>query len=96
MKNGMLLPVRRKAGLNDEFFYNNVKKSWNAAFKGKIKEKKVLEGIGSRRELKYTWSEAIKLYKDSVLNVRRDIQRAVLGKGPFFSLKHAVSVLDSH
>lgn len=83
MKNGMLLPVRRKAGLNDEFFYNNVQESWNAVFKGKIKEKKVLEGIGYRPELKCTWSEAIKLYKHSVLNARRDIQRAVLGKGPF-------------
>ena len=27
MKNGMLLPVRRKAGLNDEFFYNNGQES---------------------------------------------------------------------
>lgn len=83
MKNGILLPVRRKAALNDEFFYNNVQESWNAVFKGKIREKKVLEGIGSRRELKCSWSEGIKLYKDSVLNARRDIQNAVLGKGPF-------------
>ena len=43
-----------------------------------------MEGIGNRPELKCTWSEVIKLYKDSVLNTRRDIQRAVLGKGPLY------------
>ena len=30
----------------------------------------VLEGIGNRPELKCTWSEAIKLYKDSGLNAQ--------------------------
>ena len=42
-----------------------------------------MEGTGYRPELKCTWSDVIKLYKYSVLNARRDIQRAVLGKGPF-------------
>ena len=40
MKSGMLLPVRRQAGLNDEFFYNNAQESSNVVYKSKILERK--------------------------------------------------------
>lgn len=42
MMNGMLLPVRRRAGLEDEFFYNNARKSSNFVLKSKIQEMKEL------------------------------------------------------
>ena len=83
MMNGMLLPVRRKAGLKDEFFYNNVQESSNFVYKSKVKEMKVVEGAGYRPDPKCTWSEAITVYGNIVQQSRRDIQRAVLGKGPY-------------
>ena len=82
MKNGMLLPIRRRAGLNDEFFYNNTQECSNAAFKGKVKESKALETAGYRPLFKGTWSEAIKIYRECVLQAQRDINRPVFGKGP--------------
>ena len=83
MKNGMLLPIRRSAGLKDSFFYNNAQESSNSALKSKVKETKVVEGIGYRPNLKCSWPEAVIVYRDSVLQAQRDVQRAVLGKGPY-------------
>ncbi|XP_022780689.1 uncharacterized protein LOC111321932 [Stylophora pistillata] len=89
MKNGMLLPVRRQAGLNDEFFYSNAQESSNFVYKSKILEKKVVEGTGYRPDPKCTWAEAISVYRALVEQSRRDIQHAVLGKGPYnLSLLH--------
>ena len=71
------------------FFYNNAQESSNFVFKSKIKEKKVVEGTGYRPDLKCTRGEAIVLYKNLVLQSRRDMQRAILGKGPYtLSLSH--------
>ena len=39
--------------------------------------------IGYSPHMKCSWREAITLYKECVLQTRRDIQRAVLGKGPY-------------
>ena len=75
MKNGMLLPVRRRAGLKDDFFYNNVQESSNAVFKNKVKEQKVVEGTGYSPHMKCSWREAITLYKEYVLQTRRDIEQ---------------------
>ena len=83
MKNGMLLPVRRRAGLNDEFYYNNSQESSHASFKGKIKENKVVKGVGYSPDMKCSWSEAINLYKGFVSYAKRDVHRVVLGKGPY-------------
>lgn len=54
MMNGMLLPVRRRAGLKDEFFYNNVQESSNFVYKTKVKEMKVVEGARYRPDPKCT------------------------------------------
>ena len=83
MKNGMLLPVRKRAELKDDFFYNNVQESSNAVFKNKVKEQKVVEGTGYSPHMKCSWCEAITLYKEYALQTRRDIKQAVLGKGPY-------------
>ena len=79
----MLLLVRRRAGLNDEFYYNNSQENSHASFKGKIKEHKVVKGVGYSPDMKCSWSEAINLYKGFVSHAKRDIHRAVLGKGPY-------------
>ena len=43
----------------------------------------MVEGTGYSPHSKCSWREAITLYKEYVLQTRRDIQRAVLGKGPY-------------
>lgn len=48
MMNGMLLPVHRRAGLKDEFFYNNFQEGRNFVYKSKVKDMKVTEGVGYR------------------------------------------------
>ena len=75
MINGMLLPVHRKAGLKDEFFYNNVQESSNFVYKSKVKEMKVIEGAGYRPDPKCTWSDAVTVYGNIVQQSRRDIQQ---------------------
>jgi len=44
---------------------------------------KVVHGAGYRPDPKCTWSEAVTVYGNIVQQSRRDIQRAVLGKGPY-------------
>ncbi|KAJ7354791.1 hypothetical protein OS493_030209 [Desmophyllum pertusum] len=41
------------------------------------------DAIGYRPNLKCTWVEAIKLYKNMLEEVNREKQRVVLGKGPY-------------
>ena len=55
VSSGMLLSIRRKDGLKDALFYNNVQESNNFVFKSKIKEKKATESVGYRPVLKCTW-----------------------------------------
>ena len=83
MMGRMLLPVYRRAGLKDKFFYSNFQESSNFAYKSKVKEMKVIEGAGYRPDPKCTWSEAVTVYWNIVQQSRRDIQRAVLGRGPY-------------
>ena len=83
MKNGMLLPVRRSAGLHDGFFYNNAQECANFKYKSKIREAKMISSTGYRPSVKCTWTEAIIHYKNMVETVNRDKQRTVLAKGPY-------------
>jgi len=59
MKNGMLLPVRRDMGLDDEFFYNNGQERANFKYKSKITEEKMQGATGYRPNTKCTWVEGI-------------------------------------
>lgn len=83
LKNGMLLGVRRKAGLGDEFFYNNAQECSNFKYKSKIRESKVGKASGYRPTMKCTWVEAIKIYKCMIEEVNRDKAGALLRKGQF-------------
>ena len=83
MQDGMLLHVRRSAGLGDEFFYNNGQECSNFKYKSKIREKKMQHSTGYRPSMKCTWEEAIVIYKDMVEEVNREKQRAVIGKGSY-------------
>lgn len=83
MKEGTLLPTRRKAGLKDDFFYNNAQECSNFKYKCKIKEAKVTSTPGYRPNLKCTWTEGLLLYRKLVEEASREKQRAVLQKGSF-------------
>lgn len=81
MKEGMLLSTRRKAGLNDEFFYNNAQDCSNFKYKSKILEEKMNTSPSYRPHVKCTWTEALVLYRKLIEEVNRDKQHAVLKKG---------------
>ena len=83
MKQGMLLSTGKKAGLDDEFFYNNAQECSNFKYKSKILEEKMNTSPGYRPHVKCTWTEALVLYRNLVEEVNRDKQRAVLRKGSF-------------
>ena len=83
MKDGMLLSTRRKAGLKDDFFYNNAQECSNFKYKSKIREAKVSNTPGYRPNLKCTWTEALVMYRKLVEEASRDKQMAVLQKGSF-------------
>ncbi|XP_031553337.1 uncharacterized protein LOC116290448 [Actinia tenebrosa] len=83
LKNGMLLGARRKAGLGDEFFYNNAQECSNFKYKSKIRESKFENATGYRPSMKCTWVEAIKIYGSMVEEVNREKERALLRKGQF-------------
>ena len=55
MKNGMLLSVRRNAGLNDDFFYNNAQECSNFKYKSKIREAKMADFVGYHPDVKCIW-----------------------------------------
>lgn len=69
MKNGMLLPVRRDVGLDDEYFFNNGKEFANFKYKSKIREEKMQGATGYRPSTKCTWVEGITIYKNMVQEV---------------------------
>lgn len=53
----------------------DLKERWestNSAFTSKVKETKVVEGIGYRPNLKCSWPESVIIYRDSVLQAQRD------------------------
>ena len=54
MKEKMILPVRREAGLGDEFFYDNAVESINRKFKTKIREQKTSTNVSGFKSLNCT------------------------------------------
>ena len=54
MKEGMLLPTRRKAGLYDEFNYSNSQECSHFKYKSKIQEHKINTTSGYRPSVKCT------------------------------------------
>ena len=83
LKNGMLLPVRKSAGLEDEFFFSNAQDCSNFKYKSNIREAKLEHAVGYRPNIKCTWVEAITLYKSMIEEVNREKLRAFLKKGPY-------------
>ena len=72
LRTGMLLPVRRRAGLRDEHFYNNAQECANFKFKSRIRESKIENSMGYRPTIKCTWTEAILQYQMRIEEVNRE------------------------
>ena len=83
MKEKMILPVRRNAGLKDELFYDNATESINHQFKVHVRSKKASVNVQGVRDLDCTLAEASRIYYDMLEETRRNIQRAVIGMGPY-------------
>lgn len=75
MKRKMISPVRRRAGLGENFFFNNAAESKHKRIKDR---KKQLYG-----ERKLTWTETVDLIKGISEEEERNVERAIVGEGPF-------------
>ena len=70
--------------MGDDFFYNNQTESINFRFKNKIREHKAVSETSGRPAKKYTFSEAINIYKNMLQSYQRNAERALIGVGPYF------------
>ena len=77
MKSKMLLPIRRSAGLEDEYFYNNFSES----MKKEIEKQKLLDNPGNPSKCSYV--EFIEITQKFVDKYQRNLHRALKGDGPY-------------
>ena len=96
MKNKMILPIRRAAGLGDNFFFNNGTESINSSLKGEVEKSKNASSPG--KPSKCSYGEFIKIADGFVSRYRRNVHRAVVGDGPYKlapKYQHAAATEDS-
>lgn len=81
MKEKMLLPVRKSAGLGDNFYFNNCPESMNSCLKKEIDHQKKSSNPGESSKCSY--SEFAEIAQKFVEKYRRNIHRAILGDSPY-------------
>ena len=81
MKNRMILPIRRAAGLGDNFYYNNGTESTNSSLKSEIEKSKNASSPG--KPSKCSYGEFVNIASGFVSRYRRNVHRAVVGDGPY-------------
>jgi hypothetical protein len=81
MKEKMLLPVRRTAGLGGNFYFNNCPESMNSCLKKEIDQQKKSSSPG--RSSKCSYSEFSNIAQGFVEKYRRNIHRAIIGDSPY-------------
>lgn len=81
MKEKMLLPVRRLAGLEDNFFYNNCPESMNGCMKKEIDHQKKSASPG--KSSKCSYAELSDISEKFVGKYRRNVHRAIVGDSPY-------------
>lgn len=83
MKDKMILPVRRRAGLGDNFFYDNATESINHRYKVHLRSAKGDINTQGCRDLQFSLPEAAKVYYQMLQETRRNVHRALIGMGPY-------------
>ena len=81
MKSKMLLPVRRAAGLGDNFFFNNSTESINSSLKSEVEKRKNAASPG--RPSKCSYGEFVNIANGFVSRYRRNVHRAIVSDGPY-------------
>ena len=81
MKEKMLLPVRRSAGIGDNFYFNNCPESMNSCLKKEIDHQKKAASPG--KSSKCSYSEFTDIAKNFVGKYRRNVHRALVGDSPY-------------
>lgn len=80
-KEKMLLPVRRSAGLGDNFYFNNCPESMNSCMKKDIDHQK--KGTSPRKSSKCSYSEFTDIADKFVGKYRRNVHRSIVGDSPY-------------
>lgn len=81
MKEKMLLPVRRLAGLEDNFYYNNCPESMNGCMKKEIDHQKKSASPG--KSSKCSYAEFSDISEKVLRKYRRNVHRAIVGDSPY-------------
>ena len=81
MKSKMLLPVRRAAGLGDNFFFNNSTESINSSLKSEVEKRKNAASPG--RPSKCSYGELVNIANGFVTRYQRNFHRAIVSDGPY-------------
>ena len=81
VKEKMLLPVRRSAGLGDNFYFNNCPESMNSCMKKEIDHQKKAASPG--KSSKCSYSEFIDIAHTFVGKYRRNVHRSIVGDSPY-------------
>lgn len=79
---GMSPQTRRTIGIKDDLYYNNALECQKFCYKQKIHKVKTENEPGVKTS-QCSWAEVIEVYQNMVQETRNNIQRAVIGRGPF-------------
>ena len=77
MKEKMLLPVRRSAGLDDTFYYNNCPESMHSCLKKEVEQQKKEASPGKSSKCSYT--EFSDISEKFIGKYCRNVHRAIVG-----------------
>ena len=66
MKNKMILPIRRAAGLGDNFFFNNRTVSMNSSLKGEVEKSKNASSHGKSSKCSYIADGFVSRYRCNI------------------------------
>ena len=81
MKSKIPLPVRRAAGLGDNFFFNNSTESINSSLKSEVEKRK--NAASPERPSKCSYGEFVNISIGFVSRYRRDVHGAIVSNGPY-------------
>jgi hypothetical protein len=83
MKEKMLLPVRRNAGLGDNFYYNNASESMHDRIKKRIRQIKRDANPSGNTDVICSLTEMVEIYQEITEECRRNVHRAIIDQGPY-------------
>ena len=83
MREGMITPIRKAAGLGDNLYFNNASESFHFQYKLQIEQNRTDDTPSGKPNLKSTMSQATDEYVEMCERAARNVERAVIDEGPY-------------